>query len=245
MANIISIYYRYNEDKISKENVLNYNQILQFSTLDEVKKAVIDCEVRSFLKKSPSEQLSEFKKIFGVDFRSKFSDYDSLLELIYTRHLIVHGGGIVNNDYLNKVKHLKDRTLKDLQTGKRLVTNAKYIIDSWKKLYVAGVILTHQIIAKCYPTLHEENDNTLNNAAYHNIKLEQLDAALSILEYAEGIRIHDTNIKWILKLNLAQTYKKLGNDEACEKLLNASEWKVASSKFQLCVNSINDSVVKT
>ena len=240
LANIITIYYQYNEDKISKDKTLNYNQILQFTSLDEIKKTVIDKEVRLFLEKSPIEQLSELNKLFGIDFRSQYSDYELLIELILIRHLIVHCGGIVNNDYLNKVKNLGNRTFKELEVGKRLQVSAKYIIDSWGRLYAAGVILTHLIVSQRCPHQNEENDNSLNNAAYHNIKHEQLKSALYILEYAEKRTIKNTKIKWILKLNLAQTFNKLGKITECQELLNGSEWKVASSKFQLCVNSINE-----
>ena len=240
LADILNWYYENNQEKITKNKSLSYNKILQFSNLNEAKQAVIDLEVKDFLTLNISEQLKFLNKSFGINFQSSFQKTDCLIELIQTRHLIVHYGGIVTNEYLNKLKKLKNRKLDTPDLGTKINLTPNYIISSWGTIYVAGVMLTHLIAKKSNQESHKIFDNFLNNAAFQNIQKRQLKSAIILLEYANNTHIQDTKLLWTVKLNLAQAYKWDGEEEKCDKIINSGEWDVANILFELCVSSLKN-----
>ena len=240
LADILNWYYKHNQEKITDSHSLSYNQILQFSNLDEAKQAVIDSEVKNFLKKTTNEQLKFINDTFSINFQSTFKDTDCLNEILFTRHLIVHYGGIATTEYINKLRKFKNGCLELPKLGDKVSLEPSYIISSWGKIYVAGTMLLHLIAKKALPLHHEISDNFLNNSAYQNIQKNQLDSAIKLLEYAKNTHIADTKILWTIKLNLAQAYKWNGEEEECNKILDSSEWDVANVLFELCVSSLKN-----
>jgi len=240
LADILYWYYQNNQDKITKNKSLSYNKILQFSNLDETKQAVIDLEVKDFLSQNTSEQIKFLNGAFNINFQSSFQKTDCLLELILIRHLIVHYGSVVTNEYLNKLKKLKNRKLTTPELGTKITLTPDYIISSWGTIYVAGVMLSHLIAKKSNPESHEIFDNFLNNSAFQNIQKKQLQSAITLLEYAQNTHIQDTKLLWTIKLNLAQAYKWNSEEEKCNKIINGSEWDVANILFELCVSSLKN-----
>jgi len=240
IADILNWYYQHNQDKITDTHSLSYNKILQFSNLDEAKQSVIDSEVKNFLKKTTNEQLQFLNKTFNINFQSIFQDTDLLNEIIFTRHLIVHYGGIATTEYINKLKKLNNGTIDLPDPGNKVVLEPSYIVSSWGKIYVAGTMLIHLIAKKSLPDLHKSYDNFLNNSAYQNIQKKQLGSAIKLLEYATGTHISDTKLLWTVKLNLAQAYKWNGEEDKCNEILDSSEWDVANVLFELCVSSLRN-----
>lgn len=240
IADILNWYYQHNQDKITDTHSLSYNQILQFSNLDEAKQSVIDSEVKNFLKKTTNEQLKFLNSTFNINFQSIFKDTDLLNEIILTRHLIVHYGGIATTEYINKLKKLNNGSIEHPNPGDKVVLEPSYIISSWGKIYVAGTMLIHLIAKKSLPDFHKSYDNFINNSAYQNIQKKQLGSAIKLLEYATDTHISDTKLLWIIKLNLAQAYKWNGEEDKCNEILDSSEWDVANVLFELCVSSLKN-----
>jgi len=244
LADILKWFYKYNQDKITKEETLTYNKILQFSNLDEVKKTVIDAEVKKFLSQTTKEQIKFINDTFNINFQAIYKKNDPLHELIFTRHLVVHYGGVVTSEYLNSVKDLKDKRITESILGKKIGIHPGFIIASWGVVYIAGVILTHSILRKIFSPKDVETDNFLNNSAYLTIKENQLDSAIALLEYANSLSIQDTKMQWTAKLNLAQAYKYNGEEEKFSEIIDSGEWEVANDLFLLCHSSLKEDVEK-
>ncbi|MGX9367249.1 hypothetical protein ACTVJH_14625 [Desulfoplanes sp. PS50] len=244
IADIVCWYYENNPEKISDKHHLSYNKILQFSNLEEVKKSVIDAEIKNYLSLTTNEQIKFLNDTFGINFQSTYKETDLLNELILTRHLFVHCGGIATAEYVNKLAKLKSTILQKCEVGKKVTLNPSYIISSWGKIYVAGTELIHLIAKKIAPEHHELYNNFINNSAFQNIQKNQLDSAIKILEYAVSTYIEATKTLWIIKLNLAQAYKWNNEEDKCNDILYSSEWDVANSVFDLCVSSLRDEAEK-
>lgn len=240
LAGILAWYYQNNHDKITKDKSISYNKILQFSNLDEAKQEVIDQEVKHFLKKNTAEQIKFLNDSFGINFQSIFQKTDYLHELIFSRHLIVHYGSTTTNEYLNNINKLKNTRLEPQEIGRKIKITPNYIISSWGTIYVAGVMLIHSIAKKIHHDSHHVYDDFLNNSAFKNIQKNQLNSAITLLEYAKVRRIQDTKLSWIMKLNLAQAYKWNGEEEKCNEILDSNEWDVANVLFELCVSSLRN-----
>jgi hypothetical protein len=240
ISDIIGWYYSRNPDKVSDKLTISYNKILQFKDLNEAKQYVLDQEIKNFLSLSIDEQVKNINSIFNINFNSLFRKSDFLKEIILTRHLIVHCGCIITQEFYNHWSKLKNKKLDELEIGSKLQLDPSFIISAWETLYEAGVILSHAIGRRLYGNFMEEIDSFMNNAAFLCIQQDQLTAAKTILEYASSLHISSTSMSWFLKLNLAQTYKWLGENEKCNEILNDIDYDAANVKFQIAISALRE-----
>ena len=228
----------------AKEQTLTYRQILEFGSLDEVKRAVVEAQVRDLIRNNDTlEQLKWLHERLGVDVRSQFPDIDAFRRLELRRHAIVHAGGIATSEYLRRLRALGESEL--AAEGRPLALASEYIERAWDVVYAFGIVTTHLVSVARARGLREvdreeEADNQLNSAAVWAIEQRRYGAAERILEYAQKRRLSKTTYQLMVLVNLAQTYKWQGRDEECRELLRQHDWEAASDQFRLCVAVLRD-----
>ena len=93
-----------NTQKAAKDQSLTYRQILEFGSIDEVKRAVVEAQVRDLIRNSNTlEQLQWLRERLNVDVRSQFPGIDAFRGLELRRHAIVHAGGIATSEYKRRL----------------------------------------------------------------------------------------------------------------------------------------------
>ena len=194
LGDLVAWKLRADPDSIPKDKKLSYSNLLTFSDFDDVRRHLVEEEVADFLKnKATLEQIKYFKDEFNADFRSHFSATDELCEIVLRRHAVVHGGGMASSEYCRRVSKLKNLPIKNIEQGRLLPLETKYIKRAWSIIYSAGVIITH-LVAKSHSRSkkskpdEEASDSFLNNAAFNAIKAKQYEAATIILQYEPGGR---------------------------------------------------------
>ncbi len=83
-------------------------------------------------------------------------------------------------------------------------------------------------------------DSALVQASFWAIQHKQYDSARVVLEYAHKLRLSTDTYNLMVVVNLAQTYKWSGNEDACLELLNARDWNSTSNLFRLCVAALRE-----
>lgn len=246
LGDLLSWYLQKNPDAAARDKTISFSEILQYHSFDEVRNKVIDKEVEDFLKrKDTTEQLNYMRDELKADLSTHFPLFPHLKEIVLRRHAIVHAGGVATGEYLRKARKIKGLNVEECPEGSPLKINAKYVTDSWNCIYAAGVILMH-IVAKNVARINKSTesearaDEFLLRSAFSNIENMQYDSAKLILEYANKNRLSEDTSNLIAKVNLAQTYKWMGNEVACEKILSSTDWNACNSLFQLCVNALRD-----
>ena len=246
LSDLFGWYLKDHPEKIDSSRTLKACKLLQFDNIDEIKTKIINDEIKSFITtKDTKEQLKFFKNNLGVDLQAQFEKINDLIEIILRRHLIVHAGSIVTGEYINKVKKLKLSKTIDLKVGDHILIEPDYVSKAWEIIYAAGVIFLHCVGKKLfqYSTVEESIDNFLNNAAFLCIKNQLYNTALTILEYGKRRHFSKESQKWTLIINLAQTYKWLGQPEKMKETIDGIDWKVANPLYQLCLAALNDDSV--
>lgn len=100
-----------NSKENEKQKELTYNEILQFSSVNQLKRYMAERQMDSIFYKNIDEFFGFLQKRINIDIK-KFGKLESLRENYYRRNIIVHNGGVVNEKYLKNVKStLKKGTL--------------------------------------------------------------------------------------------------------------------------------------
>ncbi|MBW2631962.1 MAG: hypothetical protein JRC90_09445 [Deltaproteobacteria bacterium] len=246
LCELLTWHFHNKPDSAPKNKEITYQKLLSFSSLEDAKKYVIDEEIENFLKrKGTDEQLKYIKEELKADIASHFKYISEFKEIILRRHAIVHAGGLASAEYIRRVKSIKGIDISNIDEGKLIPLNSKYVIDAWNIVCSMGVILLHLVAKACARSKHskeEENeaDVFLINSSCNCIQNNQLDAAESILNYAHKLKLSDDSSDWMVIINLAQTLRWKGDIEGCERLLNSKKWDAHNSLFQLCVAALRD-----
>jgi hypothetical protein len=243
LGELVSWKLKADPDIIPKDKKVDCAQLLKFDSLEEMKRFFIEEEVTEFLKsKSTPEQINYFKNTFSADLASIFPRIKELYEIILCRHTIVHNGGIASAEYCRRVKNLNGTKIKE---GERLKVDTSYIVKAWTIIYSAGVILTH-LVAKTHARQIKskeeemEADSLLINSSYNNLKNNQYQAAIIILEYATNIHLADSTSSLMALVNLAQAYKWNKEESKCLDVLKKHSWDSCSANFRICVAALKD-----
>ena len=233
-----------NAQVAAKDQSLTYRQILELGSLDEVKRAVVEAQVKNLIRNSDTlEQLKWLHERLNVDVRSHFSDIGAFRGLELRRHAIVHAGGIATSEYLRRLAALGES--ETATEGTPLELSSAYIERAWDVVYSLGIVTVHLASVARARGLGDgeqvvQADGRLNEAAFWAIQQERHRAAQKILEYAQKLRLSNTTDQLMVIVNLAQTYKWQGREKDCQDLLCAHDWEATNDRFCLCVAVLKD-----
>ena len=131
-----------NTEAAAKEQSLTYEQILDFASLDEVKRAVVEAQVTDLIRnRSTLEQLQWLQTQLKIDVRAQGKGVDAFRGLELRRHAIVHAGGIATSEYLRRLKVLGEH--ESAPEGKPLELSSTYIENAWDVVYALGIVTVH------------------------------------------------------------------------------------------------------
>lgn len=237
-----------NAQVAAKNQSFTYEQILEFGSLDEVKRAVVEAQVTDLIRKNDTVgQLKWLKEQMNVDVRSQFPEFKKFRHLELRRHAIVHAGGIATSEYLRQLKKLGGE--ESATEGTPLVLSSEEIEQAWEIVYALGAVTVHLASVGDARRLddrgqEERADGQLNAAAFWAIEQRRYGAAERILTYAHKRRLSKTTDQLMVLVNLAQTYKWQGRDEECTQLLSEYDWEATSDQFRVCVAVLREEAPK-
>ncbi len=131
LAEITKLLLSYFDKSLStKDKSLDYEQLLRFDTIDNLKDYIIEHEVNSFSFKSIRQRINYLEKKFGLKFsyvkqkgiRNNWNciEFNDLVEIHSTRNLIVHGNSTINKFYLT------DNPNSNYSVGQKKIVDNKY-----------------------------------------------------------------------------------------------------------------------
>ena len=233
-----------NTESAAGDQTLTYRQILDFASLDEVKRAVVEAQVTSVIRNKTSlDQLRWLRDCLKIDVQSQFPDIKGFRSLELRRHAIVHAGGIATSEYRRRLQALGESEPASENTPLELTS--AYIEQAWDIVYALGIVTVHLAsVARARDLRHSEHtesaDARLNQAAFWAIQQRRHNAARRILEYAHKRHLSKTTQQLTVAINLAQTYRWQGRAQDCKDLLKEHDWEATSDRFRLCAAVLND-----
>jgi hypothetical protein len=240
MGGVVEWGYRMDPSAVPKDLEIPYKSILAFSTLDELKRHVINESIGLFLRGTTDDQLKTLKEMFKVEVASVFPDLPLFKEFLLRRNLIVHAEGRANADYVRKCTQLLTDKSEIPAVGSTVTLSRNYIERAWGLTFVLGIILLHQVGRKFsqankVPKGETDCDAFLVNATYLCIKNKHYRTAQKLLEYATKLHYKADIHKLMVTINLAQTYLWQGDETKCIEILDEQDWSATSSLFRLAV----------
>ena len=106
--------------------------------------------------------------------------------------MFVHSDGKVTEQYINVCKE-HEVNISNVKLGQRLHVNHDYFKLAYYSIITAGIRFFQLMWRKFLPNQIEVADNSLNNIAYEILQYEHWETALSILEFATGLKKYASN----------------------------------------------------
>ena len=246
IGDLIRWHLTYEPDAAPKEQALTYRELLQFESLDEAKRKVLQTFLSDFIRnKNTPQQLEYFQQHFNADIKSQFPKMPQFEELILRRHTIVHAGGIITPQYLRRVRSIKHLPFEPGPEGTLVELDKPYIESGWSIVSSLGTILLHLIArnsarARKAPEEENEADHFVIQYPFKAIQERIYPAAEMILNYAKPLHLAKTTNELMVKINLAQTLMWQDREEDALDLLQSVDWQSTSNVFRTCVAALRN-----
>lgn len=223
---------------------IQLKDVLQYSSIDEVKERIIEKEVDTVIRDSHIKQICWLEKKLSVPLTKGLPSYKDFVEITERRNLFVHTNGIVSRQYI-AICTENGVPLADVKLGDRLSADPHYVVKCYEVLFEIGVKLAHVMWRKLKEEDRQKADDNLNAICFDLIKEEKYHLAQVLLEFATTTLKKYSNevYKNVFIINKALAYYLDGKKEKCKQIINESDWSASAAKFQLAVAVLNEDFV--
>lgn len=216
------------------EKKLTYSQILESTSIEEIKASIFQKETASILRMGHDERFQWLEDALNFTFRKGLAVWPLLMELIARKNLFVRQDGIVSQTYLDTCREYEVSLDVALQVGERLTVTQEYFQQAYACLFEVGVKLAHVLWRKLLPDDRVLADLNINRLCYELIEKEQYGLAVAMLEFATNFnKFSSEEMKMMLIINKAQAYKWAGQTGKCLQILGQFDWTAYSNNFKL------------
>lgn len=219
---------------ISRE--ISLTDLLEFDSLDAVKKNMLSKEIETFRRDSYVEQFAALERKFGFKTLRQFKEWGDFVELSQRRNILIHNGGLVNEQYLLVCDREGYTFTKRPQVGDILEPDADYIGHAIKVVSLVGFMLAHTLWRKIFPDELEKSDVAANGAIYRLLEQKRWPTAMAVSEFAlsEQMRRSLTEVDLRIRIvNCAIALKFSGKAVEAKKLLDSIDWSASYRDFRL------------
>lgn len=238
---IRSIYQAKPEILSGSERQINYTQLIQFGSINDATNYIIDNEVESVLRESHAEQIKWFENKLGIPLTKDLEIWPRFIEVTERRNLFVHCGGIVSRQYLDVCMKHNVTHEQGVNIGDQLKVTPQYLQDGYKCIFQMGVMLGQVVWRKLIPADSEAADNVLTLICLDLMVRGLHDIAKVLLEFGlMPVMKHSGRNTIIFQINLAQSQKWLGDEDACKATLAKIDWSTQRDEFLLCKVVLED-----
>lgn len=220
------------------------NWAMTFSSMDELKDAVINDEIDRVQRQNVDEQIGwVISKVPGMDdIRPKYPGWANIIELFERRNLFIHANGIVNKHYLKALQKFNPSNGKDAKIGDELHAHSRYYSESVRTVFHFGVMLSQVIWRKLAPEESAIADKSISDLGYELLARGQYKLAIRILEFARSLRDVSEDRTRMNVVNLANAHKLRKDEAEALKVLESMDWTAVGPKFKISIAAVRGDV---
>jgi hypothetical protein len=228
---------------------MTFERLSSFADIEAARLFVLNQEVDKLLHDSRTKQFKWLEENLTVDLRGDTQLWSSFVEIEQRRHMFVHCGGRVTEDYLSECARNGLQLPKDMVVGDMLLNTEMYFHQACSCAVEVGVRLGQVIWRKLLP-YDTKPDEKFINFCYDRIVQEEYDLAIRLLNFAvngKPFKFKSQQSEFCNRLNLAQAYKWKGDGDACSRELQSMDFSAAMPLFRLaraCLEERFDDAVK-
>lgn len=221
----------------ASDRQFTWSEISKFESLDAFKDHVFDTAVDNLLRASYRDWLKYFRDKFKIS-TPDCSESAFILEALQRRHVIVHNGGRVSQQYLEKVPE----EFASAPVGHRLQVDTKYLGDVADNLLVTAMSL---VCVAAFKTLKDEDSRTAierraGDILYRLMQNGRYAPVRDLVKAHSSEHFKDPYTSLVWKINGWLAHKRLGEFAACEKEVKNWETAVLQSQFRLAKHALLD-----
>lgn len=230
----------------SVDKTIPVRDVLAMASFDELIQHLVDNEIYQLMRGSHEDQIKFIEENFSIKVREGFDKWAQFIEIFERRNLVAHGEGFANIRYdkicqKNKVKK-EDR----LELGEDVKLEGIYLRRSTDTLLEFGVLLIWWLWLKNSPEEREKAYSILNEVTYELIVDKRYRLASRLLK--SGISRVDNKSpedkRRMMAINLANCFKKLDNQEECEKAIELFDWSACADSYKISIASLRGDVLQ-
>jgi hypothetical protein len=229
----------------SSEKQITFSDLLKFGDVDTAKEFIVEKEIESVLRESYTEQFKWFERKLNIQLRKDLPIWKVFIEITQRRNVFVHNDGKVSNQYLNVCKENEVALPSVVKIGKELDIDISYFENAFKALFEIGVKLNQVLRRSLLPNEIENADYSFLNISFELIQSRQYDLAKELYDFGDKhIKKFSTeDLRLRVLLNRAQTYKWLGQEDECAKIIKSVDWTATGDVFKMGSNILLENYV--
>ena len=227
--------------KCSKKT-FDASDLLAFSSIDELKRAIIDEEIEDLLRESHHEQFAWLERRFDLKTLRAFDSWPEFVEITQRRNLFVHTDGKVSKQYLAICAEQGSKVRSGLAVGDQLDADTSYVRSAADTLVETAVKLTQVLWRKTMPDQLEPADKSLIRITYNLLERKRYKLAIKLLDFGLDTikRFSATEHRLRILVNRANAYRLSGNKEKCASLVSTEDWSACDRPFRLAAHLLTD-----
>ncbi|WP_343902725.1 hypothetical protein [Arthrobacter rhombi] len=229
IANLYRLLLERHPEKVEGGQQFSWNDINQHSSLEDFKASIFDKNVEGLLRGSYVDWVHAFEQ-FGVR-SSASTGSEQLLEVIQRRHVIVHNGGQVSNQYLLRVP----KQFANAQVGDQLSVDLPYLLMAADKILVAAtsLALVSAHLEVTNPDAKIYLENRASKVMYELLRDGRYEPIRDLTGDLNPRKFEDPAAGHMWRTNGWLALKRLGKFERCHN--EVMQWKTndLSPQFQL------------
>jgi hypothetical protein len=219
----------------NSEKQLTYSQLKTFNNMEDAREYIIEKEIETVLRESHTDQFRWFERKLSLNLLKDLPIWAIFIELTQRRNLFVHNNGIVSTQYLNVCIENKVAIPESLKVGDVLDVNLKYFEEAFTCLFELGMKLNQVLRRNLLPDEIENADKSFLNISFELIQNKQYKLAKEIYDFADKYikKYSNNDLSLRIKLNRAQIYKWLNQNEKCIEIIESIDWSATGDLFKL------------
>lgn len=214
-----------------KEKTISFENLTKIGSISDAKELLLEERVTSLMKESADSWFKFLEKIndkIGKLKRQRLT----VIEFFQRRNIIVHNNGIVNTFYLSNV----DESLrKGIKKGTRLEVTYEYILDTLDQFLDIGLTIFWWVSQRICRGEIDEIIRIYGNIAFDLLSNEKYVNSRKVYDLLLDQKDKMSNKDYLMyKINSWQTYKWNGEFEQVKDNIQAYDFTLAPSEFQMC-----------
>jgi len=224
------------------ERQISISGLRSFDTIKAVTEHLLEAEIDAFRRSSYVDQFQSLQNRFNIELRD-FPEWGEFVELGQRRNLLIHNGGVVNEQYRAVCKREKNTEAATIAIGTRLDINGEYLARALLIMRKVAFMLSHTLWRKVLPDQITEAHNACHNVIYDFLQKKMWGTAAELGEFS----LKPINCKNLTEqyrrmrvINTAIGFKFSNRAPDCSRILNAEDWSSTYRDFRLAVSVLND-----
>lgn len=219
---------------------INLVDVLTASSIEELKRSVLNDVIENFRRKSYVEQFSELETRHGLVLR-KFARWPDFVECTQRRNLMTHCGGVVSEQYRKICKEEKYPENKIPELGTVLESGPQYFLPTCELMIEVGLKLGQTLWRKILPEEMNEADSHLIHTQYDALYSQNWERAKVFGEFAVSQKNYSDEIsRRMCIINYCIALKFSGREKESLDELNKVDWSASVDYLRLAEAVLKD-----